>query len=488
MSFETINKKEFLEEINIKNLLKGIPHVVLNDSGILISSESPDLVSSISKKEIRTSNPSQGLLIEIQIQDEYLDMLESFLAHLWSSTFKYDVRNAEAEIVEILGNDFTRFFSGDLFRERTSLNVQVKKAFFLLKSHIPIQEFALFFIDRKKGLKEFARIGGPEDVHKVLPLDGSNLESIAALSKNFYFAPNCKEEYVFKNQPNLDYSNYLCLPIFQDGLVVGVLSLIDYLEKDWSQENFKKAKLFAQLLAWVKMKKEGNEIFHEEIIEERVPINYLSKKMIREINEEPPKNIDVHCMWVNIRGAKDIFKGIDNEVIKDFYNMYYSTVFEICERYEGQVDNSLGDTISVVWNAFGKGPLSKNLVIECALEIQKEIFVTLIPFLKEKGIKRMGVGIGVDEGEAYVGNFGSSEEVNYSSFGFCKKNAEILSKIATPGEILFPESFFNGVDKEDWPGVKKVISGVGLCGGRQSEKIFSVQPVETKDYTKIKSY
>ena len=62
MSFETINKREFLEDINIKNLLKGVPHIILNESGGLISSESSELVSSIPKKEIRTSNPSQGLL------------------------------------------------------------------------------------------------------------------------------------------------------------------------------------------------------------------------------------------------------------------------------------------------------------------------------------------------------------------------------------------------------------------------------------------
>ena len=263
MSFETINKREFLEDIKLNILLKGIPHIVYNDSGKIISRDSPELVGSFPKQEIRTENPSQGLLIELQIQDEYFNSLKSFLSHLWSSTFKYDVRNAEAEIVEILGKDFTRFFSGNLFKERTSLSIQVKKAFYLLKSHIPVQEFALFFVDRKKGLKEFARIGGQENIHRVLPLNGSSLESIAALSKSFYFAPNCKEEYVFKNQPNVYYTNYLCIPLFQDGQVVGVLSLIDYLEKEWTQQNFKKAKLFAQLLAWVKMSKEGDEVFHE---------------------------------------------------------------------------------------------------------------------------------------------------------------------------------------------------------------------------------
>ena len=100
----------------------------------------------------------------------------------------------------------------------------------------------------------------------------------------------------------------------------------------------------------------------------------------------------------------------------------------------------------------------------------------------------MGVGIGVDEGEAFVGNFGAPQEINYTSFGFCKKNAEILSNLAAPGEILFPESFFVGVDKEDQPGVKKRISGLPLFGGKGNEKILSVQPVEYQDYTKIKSY
>ncbi len=488
MSFETINKREFLEDLNLSNLLKGIPHIILNDSGKVISRESPDMVSSISKKEIRTSNPSQGLLIEIQIQDEYLISLENFISHLWSTTFAYDIRNAEAEIVEILGSDFTRFYSGNIFKERTSLSIQVKKAFYLLKSHIPVQEFALYFVDRKKGLKEFARIGGQEDIHNVLPLDGSSLESIAALSKKFYFAPNCKEEYVFKSQPNIYYTNYLCIPLLQDGIVVGVLSLIDYLEKEWTAKNYKKAKLFAQLLAWIKMSKEGDEVFHEEIIDEKIYLNYLSKKMSKEIKDESPKKVEVHSMVVNIRGTKEILKGLNRSIIKELYKVYYNAVYEVAERYEGIVDNFFGDMVSVCWNPFGKGPLSKNLVINCALEIQKEFFVNIQPYFKGKGIKRMGIGVGVDGSESFIGNFGSNQEVNHSAFGFCKKNAEMLSKLAAPGEILFPESFFLGVEKEDQPGVKKFISGAFLVGNRAKEKVLSVQPVESQDYTKIKSY
>ena len=41
MSFESINKGEFLEDLNLKNLLRGIPHIIIDESGSLISRESP---------------------------------------------------------------------------------------------------------------------------------------------------------------------------------------------------------------------------------------------------------------------------------------------------------------------------------------------------------------------------------------------------------------------------------------------------------------
>ena len=346
MSFESINKGEFLDGINLKELLRGIPHIIFNDSGAIISRDTPDLVSSLPKIEIWTSNPSQGVLISAQVQDEFLKPLEAFLSHCWSSTYDFQINKALSETVEILGNDFTRFYSGDLFKDRTSLSVQVKKAFFLLKSHVPVQEFAVFFIDKKNGLKEFARIGGKEDIHRFLPMDGSNLESIAALSKSIYYAPNCKEEASFRNQPNIYYTNYLCLPLFQDGIVVGVLSIIDYLEKEWSQEDLKKAKLFSKLLIWIKMNKEGNEIFHEEIIEEKIYLNYLTKKYSKKVKDEPPTEREVHCMVVNIRGSKEIFKGVEEKVLKELYEKYGKIIFDVCGKYEAEIDDFFGDTIS----------------------------------------------------------------------------------------------------------------------------------------------
>ena len=68
MSFESINKGEFLDGINLKELLRGIPHIIFNDSGAIISRDTPDLVSSLPKIEIWTSNPSQGVLISAQFQ------------------------------------------------------------------------------------------------------------------------------------------------------------------------------------------------------------------------------------------------------------------------------------------------------------------------------------------------------------------------------------------------------------------------------------
>ena len=256
-------------------------------------------------------------------------------------------------------------------------------------------------------------------------MDGSNLESIAASRQSIYYAPNCKEEASFRKSAKYLLYKLPCLPLFQDGIVVGVLSIIDYLEKEWSQEDLKKLNYF-QAFDMIKMNKEGNE-YSEEIIEEKIYLNYLTKKYSKKVKDEPPTEREVHCMVVNIRGSKEIFKGVEEKVLKELYEKYGKIIFDVCGKYEAEIDDFFGDTISIIWNPLGQGPLSKNLVIQCALEIQKEIFVNLLPYFKEKGIKRMGVGIGVDGGETFVGNFGSGEEVSYGAFGILK-NAEILGK------------------------------------------------------------
>ena len=352
---------------------------------------------------------------------------------------------------------------------------------------ILIQEMALFFVDRTKGLKEIGRIGGQECLDETLPLDGKSLESICVLSKTPYFVKNCKEEKLFMHLPDIPYTNYACFPLWQNGKITGVLSCIDLFRSEWNAHNLNLIKWFGQLLMWMKSNKENGEIIIEEVVGERIFLNHLSKKISPKYEEKPFEIEDVYCVCVNMRGSIDLLKGFSQEKARELLKVYFDKMIEVAERFEAEVDDCYGDRVVLKWNSLGEGPLSKTLVCEAALEIQKEMITGVFPVWKSEGIKRVGVGVGIDGGECCVGNIGGPNDIKYSALGFSVKNAEILSKMAAPGEILVPEGFLEAIDEDERPGFKRSLSNVHLFGPRKSEKILVIQPVEYPDYTKIKS-
>ncbi|MDC0254982.1 hypothetical protein OAK75_08785 [Bacteriovoracales bacterium] len=487
MDFEVLSINEFIISLGLNDLMKGIPHIIYNNEDKIISRESYELVTKFEKHEIRSEGPSLGVLITVQMPDDFYELFKGLVIYSWQSFYKSSVIDGNLEKRNIMALDYSRFFYHDFLSVNVPFSLLVKKCFCLLKSHISIQEMALFFVDRARGLKEIGRIGGKESPHEIFPLDGKSIESICVLSKRPYYAKNCKEEPIFMHLPDVPYTNYACFPLWQNGKIVGVLSCIDLLKSEWNSHNLNLVKLFGQLLMWMKSNKENGEIIKEEVVGERVFLNYLSKKISSKYEDKPFEIEDVYCLYIDIKGSIDLLKGFDQEKRQALLKVYFDTVLEVAERFEAEVDDCYGDTILLKWNSLGQGPLSKNLVCEAALEIQKVMITSVFPFWKNEGIKRVGVGIGVDGGECCIGNLGGPNDVKFSALGFCVKNSEILGKMAAPGEILIPEGFLEGVAEEDRPGFKRSLSNVHLFGSRKKEKILVIQPIDYPDYTKIKS-
>ena len=229
MSFDILNKKEFLMSLNIKDLIKGIPHIIWDDKGEIIFRERDNVVANEEKKEVHFLNPKPEILLAVKMQSEYFSIFEEFILYSWGIYEKKSQEQGYFAKKRIMALDYSQFFNIYLGSESISFEALIKKSFFLLKSHIPVREMAFFQMDWKKGLIEVIRIGGRECSNQVIPLDGKSLESICALSEAPYFSQNCSEEELFKNLPDISFSNYTCVPLFKDKNIVGVLSCIDLL-------------------------------------------------------------------------------------------------------------------------------------------------------------------------------------------------------------------------------------------------------------------
>ena len=102
----------------------------------------------------------------------------------------------------------------------------------------------------------------------------------------------------------------------------------------------------------------------------------------------------------------------------------------------GTIDKFMGDCIMAFWNAPIENGKHRQSAIKSALEMQvtlKDLNATL----SAEGLPQINIGIGINTGEALVGNMGSEQRFDYSAIGDAVNLASRLeSSSKTLGKTL----------------------------------------------------
>jgi adenylate cyclase len=114
------------------------------------------------------------------------------------------------------------------------------------------------------------------------------------------------------------------------------------------------------------------------------------------------------------------------------------------QKYEGMVDKYIGDAMMAIFNAPLDQAEHENKAIECALEIVKNMELLNIELVKE-GLPSIAIGIGVNTGEAVIGNMGSEQRFDYTAIGDAVNTAARLESATKEQQvdILIGESTAN---------------------------------------------
>jgi adenylate cyclase len=149
---------------------------------------------------------------------------------------------------------------------------------------------------------------------------------------------------------------------------------------------------------------------------------YVSEEVIGQILKNPSKlklggeKEEITVLFSDIRGFTTISENMKPERLVHFMNEYLSEMTRIILKHRGVVDKYIGDAIMAFWGA----PIKTKNHAEIACEASLDMLVELRKLnekLQKEGYPQIKIGIGINSGDAIIGNMGSYERFDYTAMG-----------------------------------------------------------------------
>jgi len=140
---------------------------------------------------------------------------------------------------------------------------------------------------------------------------------------------------------------------------------------------------------------------------------------------------NITIFFSDIRGFTSISEKLTPEELVHLLNEYLTEMTSIIIKDEGLVDKYMGDSIMAFWGAPLQQPNHAEMACSSSLKMMVKL-KELQKKWKEEGISSFNIGIGLNSGDAIVGNMGSSSRFDYTAMGDnvnLASRAEGLNKI-----------------------------------------------------------
>ena len=150
--------------------------------------------------------------------------------------------------------------------------------------------------------------------------------------------------------------------------------------------------------------------------------HYLDPRQVKKLQDNPEllklggEKRYATYLFTDVRGFTSMSESLPPEDVTYIMNRALTAQQKSVQKYEGMVDKYIGDAMMAIFNAPLDQASHESLAIECALDISKNM-KKLNKELKDKGLPSVAIGIGINSGEAVIGNMGSDSRFDYTAIG-----------------------------------------------------------------------
>jgi adenylate cyclase len=173
-------------------------------------------------------------------------------------------------------------------------------------------------------------------------------------------------------------------------------------------------------------------------------------------------------LMADLRGFTSLSERLPAEDVVTMLNIYLETMTEIIQKYEGTIDEFIGDAILVIFGAPILRPDDPLRAVACAVEMQLAM-TSVNERNRRSGYPEVALGVGINTGEVTVGNIGSQKRIKYAVVGRAVNLTARIESYTVGGQIFISESTLriDSAMKVMPKGVKKplTIHEVGGIGG-----------------------
>ncbi len=205
---------------------------------------------------------------------------------------------------------------------------------------------------------------------------------------------------------------------------------------------------------------------------------YVSERVIDELMKHPDVKLGgekqlVTVLFTDIRGFTSLSERVPpEELVKLLNEKYFDVVTNVLLKYDATVDKYVGDAVMAFFNAPIPQPDHALRAVKASVEIQKKL-AEINAELARQGKEQVNVGIGINSGEAVVGNVGSHQFMDYTVIGDVPNTASRLNGVAKAGEIAVSEATYSLV-KNHFEFAEEV-EEVLLKGKAKPVKVYKVK-------------
>jgi len=204
---------------------------------------------------------------------------------------------------------------------------------------------------------------------------------------------------------------------------------------------------------------------------------YVAPQVVEELAKDQKFEIklggelrNIAVLFIDIRGFTPLSESLPPQTVVSILNEYFALVTKAIFDNGGTLDKYIGDAAMAVFNA----PLDLQNYEYRAVCTALDIVAgaeTLEQRLFGQYQKHVGFGIGLNCGEAVVGNIGCDFRMDYTAIGDTVNTAARLESNAKKGQILVSESFFKKVEERV---VAEEIGVIPLKGKSEGVRTYNI--------------